>query len=211
MADVARSASSAKPELAAGDFVSLTALATRYENAEGVPRDYSKAHELYCAAAKAGDANAQYALGWMYANGRGVTRDDNMAAYLFSLAASQGHEPARNMVRLTPATAPVAPLRCLLPDPVVTVSTAVAEDMGPPTVFPKGRISNMVGKVSPLYEVDPQLVMAFIKVESGFNEKAVSPKNAQGLMQLIPDTARRFRVKDVFDPEQNIKGGTAYL
>jgi soluble lytic murein transglycosylase-like protein len=69
----------------------------------------------------------------------------------------------------------------------------------------------MVGKLSPKYEVDPQLVLAFISVESGFNANAVSPKNAQGLMQLIPETARRFRVKDSFNAEDNIKGGVAYL
>ena len=53
--------------------------------------------------------------------------------------------------------------------------------------------------------------MAVISVESGFNVRAVSPKNAQGLMQLIPETAQRFRVKNAFDPAENIKGGMAYL
>jgi soluble lytic murein transglycosylase-like protein len=48
-------------------------------------------------------------------------------------------------------------------------------------------------------------------VESNFNPKATSPKNAQGLMQLIPATARRFHVKNLYNPEQNIKGGLAYL
>jgi soluble lytic murein transglycosylase-like protein len=188
----------------------MVKLAIRYEHAEGVPRDYSKAHELYCAAAKMGHANAQYALGWMYANGRGVARDDNLAAYLFGLAAEQGHEHARSMTRFAVgASAPALP-SCLIPaPPVIEATNTVVEE--PETVFPKGRIFNMVGKVSPLYEVDPRLVLAIISVESGFNERAVSPKNAQGLMQLIPDTARRFRVKNVFDAEENIKGGVAYL
>jgi soluble lytic murein transglycosylase-like protein len=54
-------------------------------------------------------------------------------------------------------------------------------------------------------------VLAVVEVESGFNPKAASPKNAQGLMQLIPETAERFGVADVWDPEQNLRGGMAYL
>lgn len=181
--------------------------AARYEHAEGVPRDYARALELYCGAAKAGNAQGQYALGWMYANGRGVPRDDGVAAYLFALAAEQGHVQAQTMHRLASAK-PVVP-SCLVPPPKVT---ATQPDLALPAPnYPRGHIYNVVGKVSPKYEVDPELVLAFIAVESGFNAYAVSPKNAQGLMQLIPETARRFRVKDAFNAEDNIKGGVAYL
>jgi soluble lytic murein transglycosylase-like protein len=185
--------------------------AARYEHAEGVPRDFGRAIELYCAAAKAGNADGQYGLGWMYANGRGVNRDDAMAAHLFSLAAQQGHPQAQNMQKLAAAAKPVVP-PCLVPPPKVVQAPAAAELLpGREPNYPRGHIYNMVGKVSPKYEVDPQLVLAFIAVESGFNANAVSPKNAQGLMQLIPETARRFRVRDAFNAEDNIKGGVAYL
>ena len=188
----------------------LVTEAARYEHAEGVPRDYGRAIELYCAAARAGNADGQYGLGWMYANGRGVNCDDAMAAHLFSLAAQQGHLQAQNMQKLASAKPVVPP--CLVPPPKVVQAPAAADPAsGREPNYPRGHIYNVVGKVSPKYEVDPQLVLAFIAVESGFNANAVSPKNAQGLMQLIPDTARRFRVKDAFNAEDNIKGGVAYL
>ena len=181
--------------------------AARHEHAEGVPRDYARALELYCAAAKAGSAQGQYALGWMYANGRGVARDDGVAAHLFALAAEQGHVQAQTMQRMASAK-PAAP-SCLAPAPKLAV--VQPQVSAPAPNYPRGHIYNVVGKVSPKYEVDPELVLAFIAVESGFNARAVSPKNAQGLMQLIPETARRFRVKDAFNAEDNIKGGVAYL
>lgn len=59
--------------------------------------------------------------------------------------------------------------------------------------------------------VDPILVRAVARAESGFNPKAVSPKGAIGVMQLMPETAARFNVSDIFHPEQNIRGGIRYL
>jgi soluble lytic murein transglycosylase-like protein len=56
--------------------------------------------------------------------------------------------------------------------------------------------------------VDPRLVDAVVRVESAYNPAAVSKRGAQGLMQLMPDTARRLSVSDPFDPEQNVRGGT---
>jgi soluble lytic murein transglycosylase-like protein len=69
----------------------------------------------------------------------------------------------------------------------------------------------LVNKLAPKYDVQPELALAIIRAESNFDAAAVSPKNAQGLMQLIPATAERFNVRNPFDPEQNIRGGLAYL
>lgn len=61
------------------------------------------------------------------------------------------------------------------------------------------------------YDVRPELIMAVIKAESDFDEKAVSSKGARGLMQLMPRTAAAMGITDCFDPQQNIAGGTQYL
>lgn len=65
--------------------------------------------------------------------------------------------------------------------------------------------------LAPRYRLDPGLVLAVIRAESNFDPTALSPKDARGLMQLIPATASRFGVTDVWDPLDNIKGGMAYL
>ena len=69
----------------------------------------------------------------------------------------------------------------------------------------------MICKYAQIYGVDPTLVRAVMRHESGFKSTAVSPKGAQGLMQLMPGTAALMGVKDPFDPEQNIAGGVGYL
>jgi soluble lytic murein transglycosylase-like protein len=61
------------------------------------------------------------------------------------------------------------------------------------------------------HNLDPDLVQAVVAVESAFRPDAVSPKGAQGLMQLMPRTARALGVKDSFDPADNLDGGTRYL
>jgi soluble lytic murein transglycosylase-like protein len=61
------------------------------------------------------------------------------------------------------------------------------------------------------YGVEPLLLFSVMSQESAFNSQAVSPKGARGLMQLMPETAARFGVKNIFDPEQNIHAGAQYL
>lgn len=72
-------------------------------------------------------------------------------------------------------------------------------------------LSQVVNEASGRYRLDPDLVNSVIKAESGFNVRAVSPKGAQGLMQLMPGTASQLGVPNAFDPQANVDGGTRYL
>src|SRR5215813_10274088 len=72
-------------------------------------------------------------------------------------------------------------------------------------------VFSLIQRLAQQYSVDPRLVRAIITVESNFDPYAVSRAGAQGLMQLMPDTAARYRVEDPFDPHANIEGGIRYL
>lgn len=80
---------------------------------------------------------------------------------------------------------------------------------GPAT--PSAPLIETVDRIAQQNQLSPRLVHSVIRAESNYDPNAVSPKGAQGLMQLIPATARRFGVLDVFDPADNIQGGARYL
>lgn len=177
------------------------------EHGDGIPRNPAKAVELYCESARLGDLEAQYNLGWMYAMGRGIERDDATAAYFFTMAAQQGDALAERMLRQVGA--PTAKVPACLLDP--ELSDTEGHDLVASAAPDQRKVMDLVQKLAPEYGVYPRLAMAIIRAESNFNPGALSPKNAQGLMQLIPETAERFNVKKPFDPEQNIRGGLSYL
>jgi soluble lytic murein transglycosylase-like protein len=205
-------AGEATPASKALAVAALRTQARAYEaGSDGLPRDGVRAAALYCKAARLGDAASQYDLGWMYAYGRGVARDDALAAYFFRAAAKQGIEQARNM--LPQVGEPVAEPPACLRDPKPRLAEALpgALTAATRTVVAPKPIADLVHRMAPKYKVPPPLALAIIEAESNFDPDAVSAKNAQGLMQLIPETAARFRVKNPFDPAQNIRGGLAYL
>lgn len=72
-------------------------------------------------------------------------------------------------------------------------------------------INQLVEQTAHRMQMDPELIRAMVRVESGYNAKAISNKGAMGLMQLIPATAQRFGVENPFDPKQNLEGGVSYL
>jgi soluble lytic murein transglycosylase-like protein len=74
-----------------------------------------------------------------------------------------------------------------------------------------GRYDAYIVQAATLYQIPEELVRAVIKVESDFDPRVISPANAHGLMQLMPQTAERMLVTDIMDPRQNIFGGVRYL
>lgn len=80
-----------------------------------------------------------------------------------------------------------------------------------PNPVPATPYDSIIEKYSNQYQVDPSLIHSMIATESGFNAKAVSSKGARGLMQLMPATASRLGVRDVFNPEENIRGGVKHM
>ncbi|MGA2740671.1 MAG: lytic transglycosylase domain-containing protein [Bryobacteraceae bacterium] len=76
---------------------------------------------------------------------------------------------------------------------------------------PSAPLIETVNRIAQQNQISPRLVHSVIQVESNYDPNAVSPKGAQGLMQLIPSTARRFGVSDAFDPADNVQGGARYL
>ncbi|HEX4963841.1 MAG TPA: lytic transglycosylase domain-containing protein [Thermoanaerobaculia bacterium] len=76
---------------------------------------------------------------------------------------------------------------------------------------PDADLAPLIQRNSDDQNLDPKLVEAVIQVESGYNHKALSNKGAMGLMQLMPDTASLFNVRDAFDPQENLRAGTRYL
>lgn len=110
----------------------------------------------------------------------------------------------------TPAPPPAQPVA----QTPVSAPTAVKPVAAPSSVKPamsREELDRFVRETSSRYQLDPDFVISVIKAESNFQAHAVSSKGAQGLMQLMPQTASQLGVADPFDPKSNVEGGTAYL
>ena len=181
-----------------------------YEHGEGVPRDQPYAARLYCESARLGDVEAMYSLGWMYANGRGVERNDAYAHTLFAMAAFMGHDHAAGMLRYTGDYTGAVP-DCLHTPPETVQPQWPVEGLIARLSAQRQAVARLLAELAPQYGVQPALALAIGITESALNPQALSPKNAMGVMQLIPETALRFKVSQPYDTEQNIRGGLAYL
>ncbi|AWU93672.1 lytic transglycosylase domain-containing protein [Azospirillum ramasamyi] len=159
-----------------------------------------KAKSGDCELAEQGDADAAFRLARRYLFGKGVRKDRRLGTAWLRAAASRGHPEARRLVNYVPGR--MGRIR-----PWCRPGAGPVREVGPPPA----EIVSLVNSIAPRYGVDPGLVLAVIQAESAFRTDAVSPKEAAGLMQLIPDTADRFGVGNVFDPRENITGGVKYL
>jgi hypothetical protein len=126
---------------------------------------------------------------------RRVERRRGLSAGLLGLLLATGPTPSAFAIA---AAAPAFHLKGA-PEPALP----------PPEVILGYRV--FIERAADRHGVSPALIEAVIRVESGFRPRAVSRKGARGLMQLMPETAARFQVTNVFDPEQNIVAGTRYL
>lgn len=221
------------PAVGLSESQRLTELGKFFDLSEPPSQDFAKARDLYCRAAALGNGEAVQRLGWLYFKGRGVSADEATAATLFRWAGQLGETrgAAVSGLAAAPGAAPTVP-PCLArlgihsaeslrerqraaavparPVPSAAVEAPAAFRTSPPPAEQR-RIAQLVVQHARLYRLDPRLVLAIVRAESNFDAAALSPKNAQGLMQLIPETAKRFSVADPFDAAENLKGGMAYV
>ena len=133
-----------------------------------------------------------------------------------------GIEPARvttvvrsdvrtgRLVRST-VVSPRLVMETVIPPAVVSAGVPATRPVPAPPAAPPMGIDEAVERIAAMHALPAALLHSVIKVESNYNPYALSSKGAQGLMQLIPSTARRFGVSDAFNPVQNIVGGARYL
>ena len=76
---------------------------------------------------------------------------------------------------------------------------------------PPTKYDSIIRSIAANYGLEPTLIHSIIRTESNYDPDAVSPKGAMGLMQLMPETAERYGVRDIYNPRENIEGGVKYL
>jgi len=212
----------------------LTEMGKFFEQSEPPSQDYVKARDLYCRAAADAHPEALQRLGWLYFKGLGVAANEQVAGTLFRWAAELGDERSKGLSNAlwSPIEAPPPclanrglrtadairerhqrmnrPSEPVVPPPNPVVDNPLPFRNAAPSLDQR-RLVQMVVQSAREFRLDPRLVLSVMRMESNFDPMARSPRNAQGLMQLIPETAQRFNVRDAFDPLDNMRGGMAYL
>jgi len=117
--------------------------------------------------------------------------------------------PAPVLAKSQPPPSQTAPPQ-LATAPALKTQTAAISQLNPVSLD-KVSLNKMISGAGERHQLDPDFINSVIRAESGFNNRAVSRKGAQGLMQLMPQTASQLGVKNPFDPNANVEGGTEYL
>jgi soluble lytic murein transglycosylase-like protein len=99
----------------------------------------------------------------------------------------------------------------VVPSPAPAAASLVPARLAKPQALKQQDLKEVINTISDQHHLDPDFISSVIHAESGFNPRAVSPKGAQGLMQLMPGTASKLGVSNAFDPRANVEGGTRYL
>ncbi|MGN5139478.1 lytic transglycosylase domain-containing protein [Aeromonas sp. 164P] len=176
-----------------------------------------KAIALYCVAASTGNPEGYFRIGRLLATGPASVRCAKMANSYLAMAMRLGNQQAARYYNARIGNAPMGD-QCgvgmrggqgsyfALPSTPFNVEAYLARQSPG-----KQKLATMLRHAAKRHQVDVRLVLAIAIAESNLESRAVSAKNAQGVMQLIPETQQRFGVTQPFDPAQNIKGGVSYL
>lgn len=176
-----------------------------------------KAITLYCVAASTGNPEGYFRIGRLLATGPASVRSAKMANSYLAMAMRLGNQQASRYYNPRVGNAPMGD-QCgvgmrggqgsyfALPSTPFNVEAYLARQSPG-----KQKLATMLRHAAKRHQVDVRLVLAIAIAESNLESRAVSAKNAQGVMQLIPETQQRFGVTQHFDPAQNIKGGVSYL
>ena len=181
------------------------------ETGKGVSRNLWQAVRLYCDAATMGGPEAYFRIGRLLATAPGSMRNPRLANAYLAMAASLGshealkyYDPQQGNAELEgdcPAAGGMD-----YADSGFDVDAYLRKQSAA-----KQQIAGLIRKVATKNHMNVQFALAIAMAESNLDPTAVSPSNAQGVMQLIPATQERFGVTRPFDPEQNIKGALAYI
>jgi len=176
----------------------------------GLQRNSPLAIRLYCDAATMGSPEGYYRIGRILARGPAHLRNPSLANAYLGLAAQLGHHGAPD---LFDESLPAAPqdIDCSTLDPYAIIGPFDLDGYLSALSPAKRRIADLIRRHAARFGIDVRIALAIALAESNLNARAVSSKNAQGVMQLIPGTQARFGVRNAFDAEANIKGGLAYL
>lgn len=176
----------------------------------GLGRNPELAIALYCDAGIMGSAEGYFRVGRVLALGPPYLRNPSLANAYFALASRLGHRAA---VDAFDQSVEAAALEDDCGKFVAGLEQQRFDLDGYLTgLTPAKRgIAELIRRLAPRSQVDPRFAIAVALVESNLNPGARSPKQAEGVMQLIPGTQQRFGVRDPYDVEANVKGGLAYL